>query len=64
MPDVTSYCLHCGHPIVKARYRDLGGYEPDYDPADDPITWRHQNGYAACSRVQSFAHPTDEKVTT
>jgi hypothetical protein len=45
----TDYCANCGQPITFARYRDVGSYEPDYDPADDPVTWRHRGGYAACS---------------
>lgn len=37
-----------------ARYRDVGSYEPDYNPHDDPIVWRHitggmARGYARCA---------------
>ncbi|MCB0968287.1 MAG: DUF550 domain-containing protein [Ilumatobacter sp.] len=45
----TDVCLNCGGPITFATYRDVGSYEPDYNPHDDPVTWRHRGGYAACS---------------
>lgn len=51
-----SHCRHCGHPIKLATYSAMGGWEPDYDPANDPQVWRHLNGYAACLGA-SFAEP-------
>lgn len=57
-PDSQSICEHCAKPIVYARYRDVGRYEPDYDPHDDPIVWRHRhNGYGACIGSGTFAVP-------
>src|SRR5688572_9613982 len=42
-------CDHCGRPVVLATYADLGRWEPDYDPSDDPCVWRHTGtGYAGC----------------
>lgn len=45
----TETCRHCGKPIALATYRQVGSYEPDYDPFDDPMVWRHVGGYASCS---------------
>lgn len=58
--DDPRYCQHCGAAIVYARFREVRGalltmYEPDYDPSDDPTTWRHMSGYAVCAT--SFAAP-------
>ena len=53
----TAWCRHCGQEIKLCRYRDLGAWEPDYDPSDDPVTLRHTNtGYAACMS-DTFAEP-------
>jgi hypothetical protein len=59
MADSQVRCENCGQGIVFAAYRDVGGYEPDYDPNDDPIVWRHRNGgYAACGFLDGkFAVP-------
>ena len=48
-------CLKCGGKIQKCTYSQLGGWEPDLTPANDPVTWRHENGYAACP--PRFAEP-------
>ncbi len=45
----ASECNHCRRPIVLATYAELGRWEPDYDPNDDPRIWRHSGtGYAGC----------------
>lgn len=57
-PASEARCEHCGAPIVYARYRDVGSYEPDYDPSNDPTIWRHtRNGYASCYLGETFAAP-------
>jgi hypothetical protein len=57
-----AFCLNCGGRIKLCRYRDIGGWEPDYDPANDPVTWRHRNGYAACLSSRLAATPRPEIV--
>lgn len=44
----TSWCKNCGGLLTYDTYRNTGSPEPDYDPADDPVAWRHVGGYAAC----------------
>lgn len=56
-----SHCFHCGERIMCTTFGALGRWEPDYDPVDDPKTWRHLNGYAACLG-QRFATPRPEIV--
>lgn len=42
-------CAHCGKEVVYSSFLDLGYYEPDVDPDDDPTIWRHKaTGYNAC----------------
>lgn len=51
-------CEHCGQPIRYCRYREIGRWEPDYDPADDPNVWRHvATGYAVCLHTSTSAAP-------
>jgi hypothetical protein len=46
----STLCANCGREIVLSTYRAMGGWEPDYDPADDPMVWRHKpDGYGACN---------------
>jgi hypothetical protein len=54
--DCPVYCRWCSKVIVSATYAQMGGWEPDYDPGDDPVAWRHSNGYAACLNG-NFATP-------
>lgn len=57
-PDSIAVCQHCGEKITHSSFTDLGFYEPDVDPANDPATWRHiHNGYAACGLGREFAIP-------
>lgn len=56
--DYQPLCTHCGKEIYKGTYRQGGRWEPDYDPDDDPVTWRHMNGYAVCSSP-GFATPRE-----
>lgn len=55
-----AFCRRCGKPI---RYRTFAptNWEPDWNPDHDPVTWRHANGYAACS-WDNFATPRPEIV--
>lgn len=49
-------CGNCQGRIYLGQYADVA-WEPDYDPFDDPIVWRHETtGYAACLR-DGFAQP-------
>ena len=57
----TARCLHCGGEIVCSTFAGMGGWEPDYDPSNDPRTWRHKNGYAACLS-ERFATPRPEII--
>lgn len=57
-------CKNCGRPITFARYRDVGGYEPDYDPTRDPIVWRHKGGYASCPSGRAEPGPKRLDVST
>lgn len=51
-------CMHCGNAIVKASFLGLGFYEPDVDPAKDPVVWRHvTNGLAYCLRTGTAPFP-------
>lgn len=45
---VPVICHSCASAIYLGRYQEHGSYDPSYDPADDPVTWRHLNGYASC----------------
>lgn len=61
VPDETdpTVCAHCGKEIVFARFLDHW-YEPDADPGNDPLIWRHKSsGYGACKFGvnPSFAAP-------
>lgn len=48
-PDSIAVCENCGRGIVRATYAGMGGWEPDWDPRQDPLIWRHSSsGYAAC----------------
>lgn len=48
-PPSEARCAHCGRGIVRSSFLAMGFYEPDVDPANDPIVWRHKvNGYGAC----------------
>ncbi|MFM2079216.1 MAG: hypothetical protein RJA49_3106 [Actinomycetota bacterium] len=53
-------CVGCGEPIYLATYRDTPGFrwEPDYDPHNDPVVYRHHDGYAY--RGSHAAAPADE----
>jgi hypothetical protein len=53
-------CLNCSREIYHGRYRDSGNWEPDYDPGDDPVAWRHENGYAKC--MSGWATPRPDIV--
>jgi len=56
--ETASHCAHCDRPIAKATFRELGKWEPDWDPADDPSMWRHVGtGYAACRLGTTWATP-------
>lgn len=56
--ELNSSCKNCGEKIYYGQYRQHGGWEPDYNPHDDPTTWRHINGYAGCLK-NSFAEPSN-----
>lgn len=57
-PASISRCEHCGKDITYATFAGLGGWEPDWDPGDDPVTWRHVGTrYAACGIGGAFAMP-------
>lgn len=48
---------HCGLPITYSTFAALGRWEPNYDPGDDPVVWRHDDeGYASCGNGR-FARP-------
>lgn len=52
-------CINCGTEIKECRFGDLA-WEPDYDPGDDPVVWRHvATGYAVCGNLKTFASPKD-----
>lgn len=38
----TGVCLHCKRPIALATFREMGCWEPDYDPGNDPKIWRQR----------------------
>lgn len=59
-PSVTGWCIHCGVPVHEATYRDTPGsrWEPSYDPNHDPVTWRHEGGYASCADLRGKAEPS------
>lgn len=45
----TGVCEHCLTSITYSTFAGLGFWEPDFNPNDDPIVWRHTaTGYAAC----------------
>lgn len=49
-PESIARCEHCGEDIVRSSFIGMGFFEPDVDPANDPVVWRHtRNGYGACS---------------
>lgn len=59
-PDMTASqvrCEHCGGSIVHSSFTGMGLYEPDVDPGNDPVVWRHRDGYAACGMGGQFAVP-------
>lgn len=48
-PDSIAVCQHCGADIIQSSFLGLGFYEPDVDPENDPVVWRHcTTGYASC----------------
>lgn len=53
------FCEHCDREIVYSSFAGLGGWEPDFNPHDDPVVWRHQQGgYAGCDfGGKRFAQP-------
>ena len=53
MSERLVFCRWCSKPIRTSTFRGMGGWEPDYDPSDDPRVWRHSNGYAACLSQRS-----------
>jgi hypothetical protein len=56
--DSIAVCQHCGERIVCSSFTAMGLYEPDVDPANDPVVWRHRStGYAACGNLKDFAIP-------
>lgn len=56
-PPSSARCQECAHEIVYSSFLALG-YEPDVDPASDPVVWRHRRtGYASCGSMQGFAVP-------
>jgi NTP pyrophosphatase (non-canonical NTP hydrolase) len=57
-------CKNCGRPITFAQYRDVGSYEPDYDPNDDPVVWRHKGGYASCGGGKAEPGPKRLDIST
>lgn len=57
-PPSDARCEHCGLSIVRSTFAGLGFWEPDYDPGNDPMVWRHRkSGYAACGFGDTFAIP-------
>lgn len=49
-------CLNCGQAIFIGTFAPR--WEPDVDPYDDPVVWRHvRGGYAACAGWGAFAAP-------
>jgi hypothetical protein len=49
-PESIAVCQHCNERIVRSSFTALGFYEPDVDPANDPVTWRHgATGYSSCA---------------
>lgn len=58
--DSATFCEHCNEEIVFASYREVGSWEPDYDPGADPVIWRHRKGgYAGCDfGGHRFAEPS------
>lgn len=56
-PSSIARCEHCGQDIVQSSFIGMGLYEPDVDPDNDPVVWRHKNGYAACGLGGEFAIP-------
>lgn len=57
-PARITVCQHCNTPIVQSSFTGLGFYEPDVDPNNDPVRWRHgATGYAACAGGRHFAIP-------
>jgi hypothetical protein len=51
-------CEHCGKPIVHSSFIGMGRWEPDVEPGNDPVVWRHApSGYAACGLGGSYAVP-------
>lgn len=56
--DSTTTCQHCGETIARASFTGLGFFEPDIDPANDPVVWRHlRTGYGICSDLTNAAIP-------
>lgn len=55
--DVT-LCAHCNQQIKRSSFTGLGFYEPDVDPDNDPVVWRHvRNGYGSCGDLKNNAIP-------
>lgn len=57
-PISIAVCQHCGRDIARSSFTALGFYEPDVDPANDPVVWRHtHSGYGACDDMKNYAIP-------
>jgi len=58
-PESIAVCQHCGEKIIHSSFLGMGCWEPDIDPANDPVIWRHAvGGYAACGlRRDRYAIP-------
>ena len=58
-PDSIAVCEHCNTKIAHSSFTALGFYEPDVDPGNDPVVWRHvSNGYSGCGLFTGkFAAP-------
>lgn len=57
-PMRTATCEHCSGPLALSSFTGLGFYEPDVNPTDDPVVWRHAaSGYARCTGGRTAAIP-------
>jgi len=57
-PSVDAWCANCQKPIVLSSFTGMGLWEPDVDRDNDPIIWRHMDGYAGCGlSMTRFAEP-------
>jgi hypothetical protein len=53
---VANHCVNC-RDLIEERTYGSKNWEPDWDPSDDPVCWRHPNGYAACGSLSTYAVP-------